>query len=105
MITNVKVLENIHMKREAVAKEYQVLPLHACMSTFSASFPASGFDVTLTGMPNFDVISRLFLFYPWPQFSISANKSQKIYGFLITKELIFWLPNFGFFFHFAASLT
>ena len=33
---------------------YQVLPLHACMSMFSASFPASRFDVTLTGMPNFE---------------------------------------------------
>ena len=31
-------------------------------------------------------------------------KSQRSYGFLITKELIFWLPNFGFFFHFSASL-
>ena len=28
MISNVKVFENIHMKREAVAKDYQVLPLH-----------------------------------------------------------------------------
>ena len=50
------------MKHEAVAQDYQVLPLHACMSMFSASFPASGFDVTLTGMPNFEVISRLFVF-------------------------------------------
>ena len=25
-------------------------------------------------------------------------------AFLITQELIFWLPNFGFFFHFSASL-
>ena len=73
MITNVKVLENVHMKREAVAKDYQALPLHACMSMFSASFPASGFDVTLTEMPNFDVTSRLFVFDPWPQFSSSAN--------------------------------
>ena len=31
---------------------------------FSASFPASGFDVTLTEMPKFDVISRLFVFDP-----------------------------------------
>ena len=31
-------------------------------------------------------------------------KSQRSYGFLITKELIFWLPNFGIFFHFSASL-
>ena len=73
MITNVEVLENIHMKREAVAKDCQVLPLHVCMSMFSASFPASGFDVTLTGMPYFDVISRLFVFDPLPQFSSSAN--------------------------------
>ena len=50
------------MKREAVAREYQVLPLHACMSMFSASFLGSGFDVTLTGMPNFYVSSRLFVF-------------------------------------------
>ena len=62
MITNLKFFENIHMKCEAVAQDYQVLPLHACISMFSASFPASGFDVTLTGMPNFDVISRLFVF-------------------------------------------
>ena len=62
MITNLKFFENIHMKRGAVAQDYQVLPLHACMSTFSASFPASGFDVMLTGMPNFNVISRLFVF-------------------------------------------
>ena len=41
------------MKREAVAKDYQVLPLHACMSMSSASIPAYGFDVRLTGMPNF----------------------------------------------------
>ena len=61
------------MKREAVAKDYQILPLHACVSIFSASFPTSGFDVTLTGMPNFDVISRLFVFDAWPQFSSSAN--------------------------------
>ena len=39
------------MKREAVAKNYQVLSLHACMSMSSASFPASGFDVTLPGCP------------------------------------------------------
>ena len=50
------------MKREAVAQDYQVLPLHACMSMFSASIPPPGFDVTLTGMLNFDVISRLFVF-------------------------------------------
>ena len=61
-ITNLNFFENIHMKREAVAQDYQVLPLHACMSMFSASFPAPGFDVMLTGMPNFDVISRLFVF-------------------------------------------
>ena len=61
------------MKREAVAKDYQVPPLQACMPMFSASFPASGFDVTLTGIPNFDLISRLFVFDPWPQFSSSAN--------------------------------
>ena len=59
MITNLNVFANIHMKRESVAQDYQVLALHACMSMFSA---ASGFDVTLTGMPNFDVISRLFAF-------------------------------------------
>ena len=58
MITNLKVFENIHMKRKAVAQDYQVLPLHACMSMFSASFPASAFDVTLMGMPNFDVMSQ-----------------------------------------------
>ena len=62
MITNLKFFENIHMKCEAVAQDYQVLRLHVCMSMFSASFPASGFDITLTGMPNFDVISRLFVF-------------------------------------------
>ena len=62
MITNLKFFENIHMKRETVVQDYEVLPLHACMSMFSASFPASGFDVTLTGMPNFDIISRLFVF-------------------------------------------
>ena len=50
------------MKSKAVVQYYQALPLHARMSMFSASFPASGFDVTLTGMPNFDVISRLFVF-------------------------------------------
>ena len=63
------------MKCEAAAKDYQVLPLHACMSMFSASFPASRFDVTLTGMPNFDVISGLlvFDFSFLPQFSSSAN--------------------------------
>ena len=69
MIINVKVLENIHIKRETVAKDYQVLPPHSCMSMFSTSFLDFGFDVTLTGMGNFDVISRLFVFYPWPQFS------------------------------------
>ena len=73
MITSLKFFENIHMKREAVAQDYQVLPLHACMSMFSASCPASGFDVMLTRMPNFDVISRL-RFRRWPQFSGSANK-------------------------------
>ena len=31
-------------------------------------------------------------------------KTQRSYGFLITKEPIFWHPNFGFFFHFSASL-
>ena len=31
-------------------------------------------------------------------------KPQRSYDFLITKELFLWLPNFGFFFHFAASL-
>ena len=29
---------------------------------------------------------------------------QRSYGFLITKGLSFWLPNFGFFSHFSASL-
>ena len=62
MITNLNFFENIHMKHEAVAEDYQVLLLHTCMSMFSASFPASEFDVTLTGMPNFEVISRLFVF-------------------------------------------
>ena len=28
---------------------------------FIANFPATGFKVTFTGMPNFDVISRLFV--------------------------------------------
>ena len=32
-------------------------------------------------------------------------KSQRSYGFLITKELIFWLPNFGFFFTFQPPKT
>ena len=59
MITNLKFFEKIHMKREALAQNDQVLPLHACMSMFSASFPASGFYVR---MPNFDVISRPFVF-------------------------------------------
>ena len=63
------------MKCKAIAQDYQVLPLHACMSMFSASFLASGFDVTLTGMPNFDVISRL-RFQHWPQFSSSANEAE-----------------------------
>ena len=40
------------------------------------------------------------LLLPWQQI-----KSKRSYGFLITKELIFWLPNFGFFFHFSASLN
>ena len=31
-------------------------------------------------------------------------KSQRGYSFFITKELTLWFPNFGFFFHFAASL-
>ena len=45
------------MRHEAVA--YQVLCLRGCTSMFIVSFSASGFDVTLTGKPNFDVISRL----------------------------------------------
>ena len=32
-------------------------------------------------------------------------KSQRSYGFLITKELIFWLPDFGLKDHFSASLN
>ena len=32
-------------------------------------------------------------------------KSQGSYGFLITKGLIFWLPNFGLKSHFSASLS
>ena len=63
MITDLKVFEKVHMKREAVAQDYPVLPLHAYMSISSASFPAYGFDVTLTGMSNFDVISRLSVFH------------------------------------------
>ena len=55
------VLETIHKKCKAVAQGSKVLPLLACMSIFSASFPASGFDVTLTAMPNFEVISRHFV--------------------------------------------
>ena len=51
MITNVKVLENIHMKCKAVAEDYQVLPLHACMSMFSASFPTSGLMSHSPGCP------------------------------------------------------
>ena len=34
----------------------------------------------------------------------STVKSQRSYGFLITKELIFWLLNFGIFYHFPTSL-
>ena len=48
------------MKCKAFAQDYKVLPLVACVPICSASFPASGFDVTLTGIPNFDVISKLF---------------------------------------------
>ena len=33
------------------------------------------------------------------------SKSQRSYGFLITEELIFWLQNFGIYFHFSASLN
>ena len=33
------------------------------------------------------------------------DKSQRSYGFLITKELILWLPHFGFFYQFSASLN
>ena len=62
LITNLKFFENIRMKREAGAQDYQVLPLHACMSIFSANFSGSGFDLTLNGMPNVDVISGLFIF-------------------------------------------
>ena len=35
---------------------------------------------------------------------LTSVKSQRSYGFLITKELIFWLPNFGSFFNFAVFL-
>ena len=42
--------------------DYQGLSLHGCTSMFITSFPASGFDITLSGMPNFDVILRLFVF-------------------------------------------
>ena len=35
---------------------------------------------------------------------VEIVKSQRSYGFLITEELIFWLPNFGIYFHFSASL-
>ena len=31
-------------------------------------------------------------------------KSQRNYGFFITEELIFWLPDFGIYFHFSAYL-
>ena len=58
IITNLKVFENIHMKHEAVAQDYQVVPPHACMSMFSVGFPIAGF----ARMPTFDVISRLLVF-------------------------------------------
>ena len=35
---------------------------------------------------------------------VEQVKPQRSYDFLITKELIFWLPNFGFFYRFSASL-
>ena len=35
---------------------------------------------------------------------VEIIKSRRSYGFLITEELIFWLLNFGIYFHFLASL-
>ena len=49
------------MKCEAVAQGLSN-SFTAWPAMLSASFPASGFDVTLNGMPNFNVTLRLFHF-------------------------------------------
>ena len=74
MITNVKVFENIYIKREAVAKDYQVLPLHACMSMFDVSFPAYGFDVT-PGCPTLTSFQD-FSFLTFATFSGNVTKKN-----------------------------
>ena len=51
MITNLNLCENIHIKREAVAQDYQVLPLHTGMSMFSASFQGLGLTSCSSGCP------------------------------------------------------
>ena len=59
MIAHVKLLENIHMKGEAVAKDYQ---LYACMSMFSTSL---GLTSHSPGCPTLRSFQD-FVFDPWP---------------------------------------
>ena len=78
MIT--KYFENIHMKHEAVAQDYQVLPLHACMSVFSANFPASGFDVSHSpGCPTLTSFQDFSFFEVGHSSLVVPIKSEKKY--------------------------
>ena len=70
MITNVKVLENIHMKCEAVAKDYQILPLHACQPL--------GLTSHSPGCPTLTSFQDFSFFDAWPQFSSSTNNYHKL---------------------------
>ena len=52
-------------------------------------------ETNLPSFFSFQILEKLLKFLV--NFTLlKYAKSQKSYGFLITKELIFWLPNFGF---------
>ena len=62
----------------------------------------SSFVAMATNLPSFFLIQFLeqLLKFLLNFTLLKKVKSQRRCGFLITKELIFWFPNFGFFFTF-----
>ena len=77
--------ENEAVKHNLVEFMVQFLKVFCCHGNKSTILP---FKLIFRTTP--EVSSKLYF----------VEKSQRSYGFLITKELIFWLPNLGIFFSF-----